>query len=489
MKTRFLLLLTAVSSFAVLATTVGLAQHGQDHQHKHHRYKAIDIGTLGGPSGFLGFERSRNINNRGELAASTDTATPNTPPFCFNDCYVQHTTQWRDGVLTDLGALPGSNSGTTWISDAGSIAGLSQLPVIDPLTGSPELEAMLWSGGKMTALGTLGGNESVAESVNDRDQVVGFALNSVPDQFSGFGTQMRGFLWQSGAMQDLGTLGGPDANAFIVNERTQVTGWSSTNSTPARCYFRLTTDPFLWQDGKMIDLGTLGGTCGFPNWLNNRGEVVGQSNLAGDSTFHPFLWRRGKMSDLGTLGGNFGTAYSISEAEEIVGWSTTSGDSVGRAFLWKRGRMSELGVVPGERCSVAYAINAKEQIVGGSDDNCGGFNPRALLWDHGSVIDLNAFVSPNSGVQLTVALSIDERGTIASLGVVPWGDQHVFVLIPCDEGHSDEEGCDYSPVDATAAAFQTSPAVRGASSRTPPPSLMRRMDRVHLPGSVFGPRN
>ena len=38
----------------------------------------------------------------------------------------------------------------------------------------------------------------------------------------------------------------------------------------------------------MLDLGTLGGTYGFANALNNRGQVVGQSNLTGDLTFHPF---------------------------------------------------------------------------------------------------------------------------------------------------------------------------------------------------------
>ena len=482
--------LIAVVLFHVLAVPVGLAaQDGQDHKPKHHHYKVIDTGTLGGPSSFLGFEQSRNINNRGVLAASTDTATPKSPPFCFNDCYVEHTTQWRNGVLTDLGTLSGSSSGTTWITDAGSIAGLSQLPVIDPLTGSPELEAVLWSEGEIIPLGTLGGNESAAESVNDRKQVVGFALNSVPDQFSGFGTQMRGFLWQSGVMQDLGTLGGPDANAFIVNERAQVTGWSSTNSTPStNCFFPLTIDPFLLDNGKMTDLGTLGGTCGFPNWLNNRGEVVGQSNLAGDSVFHPFLWRRGKMSDLGTLGGNLGTAYSISEAEDIVGWATTSGDQAIHGFLWKRGRMSDLGVVKGKLCSVAYAVNAKGQIVGESDDDCLGANAHAFLWEHGSLIDLNAFPSPGSGVQLTVALSINEGGAIASLGLLPNGDQHAFVLIPCDENDGDSECEDEG--EATAVA-------RGETSQRPNvvlPENVRKMlqqrlgSRYHI-GGLGTPKN
>jgi probable HAF family extracellular repeat protein len=73
---------------------------------------------------------------------------------------------------------------------------------------------------------------------------------------------------------------------------------------------------------RMIDLGTLGGTLGVANWLNNRGQVVGQSNLAGDLTAHPFLWDRGSLKDLGTLGGTFGVATSVSDAGVIVGGAT-----------------------------------------------------------------------------------------------------------------------------------------------------------------------
>ena len=192
----------------------------------------------------------------------------------------------------------------------------------------------------------------------------------------------------------------------------------------------------------MTDLGTLGGTCGSPNWLNNRGEVVGQSNLEGDSTFHPFLWERGKMRDLGTLGGNFGTAFSISEVGDTVGWATTPGDQAIHGFLWKRGQMFDLGVIQGKLCSVAYAINSKRQVVGSSDDDCGGGNAHAFFWEEGSLVDLNLFVSPSSGVLLTFALSINERGEIASLGLLPNGDQHAFLLIPCDDGEGQAEGCE-----------------------------------------------
>ena len=73
----------------------------------------------------------------------------------------------------------------------------------------------------------------------------------------------------------------------------------------------------------MRDLGSLGGTCGFPNYLNNRGQVVGQMNLAGDQAFHGFLWDEGLLQDLGTLGGD--TSYAS--------WISEDGEAVGRADL------------------------------------------------------------------------------------------------------------------------------------------------------------
>ena len=61
----------------------------------------------------------------------------------------------------------------------------------------------------------------------------------------------------------------------------------------------------LWQNGKAIDLGNLGGdgkSFGiFANGLNDYGQVVGASDTAGDASFHGFLWQRGHITDLGTL--------------------------------------------------------------------------------------------------------------------------------------------------------------------------------------------
>jgi probable HAF family extracellular repeat protein len=92
-------------------------------------------------------------------------------------------------------------------------------------------------------------------------------------------------------------------------------------------------DPFLWQNGKMIDLGTVGGTFGYPNMINARGQIVGFSHLVGDQTGQPFLWENGVLKDLGALGGLFGEARWINDAGDAAGYGTFPGDQVVHATM------------------------------------------------------------------------------------------------------------------------------------------------------------
>ncbi len=187
-------------------------------------------------------------------------------------------------------------------------------------------------------------------------------------------------------------MGGPDAIALFVNEKGRIAGLSYTNTTPNSVTGIPTADPFLWvpcdrdnwdnddcekdresataDDGKMLDLGTLGGTFGYPTALNNRSQVVGQSNLAGDLTSHPFLWDRGVLTDLGTLGGDTGTTNWINDAGEIAGKADLPGMLPQKhdAVLWKNGVINDLGTLPGDSCSNAESVNSRGQVVGTSEN-------------------------------------------------------------------------------------------------------------------------
>ncbi len=527
MKSRILMCITAMTLFAALAIQVRPRLAAQEQGKEHTRYRLIDLGTLGGPASYVNetipfVNGSDDLNSRGLVVGSAATSIPTTGTSNFLVCggldglvpNVFHAFAYQHGTVTDLGALPGAdNCSVAYGSNVnGDVVGNSENGEIDPLTGVNQTRPVLWKDGHITDLGTFGGNQGNAISINNRGQIVGGSLNTTPDPFSIFdlllgssnGTQTRAFLWQDKVRRDLGTLGGPDAVAILVNERGQVAGDSYTNSIPNPVTGTPTLDPFLWENGKLRDLGTLGGTMGFPLALNNRGQVVGQSNLAGDLTFHPFLWDRGVLRDLGTFGGDTGLADSINDTGEVVGVADLPGDLIHHAFLWRDGVKTDLGTLG--FTSFAFAINSEGQVVGASRIN--PTTAHAFLWERGGpMVDLNTRIPPGSSLLLTHAFVINDRGEIAGVGV-PAGCSpqdfstcgHAYVLIPCGEG---EEGCEDNTADAAAGIQNNSaPLVQRPSTATPAnpalsdgPSGMldrlraRRFPRYHVPGHGTGPTN
>jgi probable HAF family extracellular repeat protein len=276
-------------------------------------------------------------------------------------------------------------------------------------------------------------------------------------------------------MQDLGTLGGPDRDAFVINERGQITGMSITSSG--------SSDPFLWENGKMIDLGTLGGTFGYPNMINGRGQIVGFSDLLGDlqGQGHAFLWENGVLKDLGTHGGTASEARWINEAGDAAGYATFPDNQVVHATPWKEDKIIDLGATADFPCSYANGVNSRGQVLGALQ-HCPNSPPReAFLWENGDLVNLNTLIPPGSEIVLGSANNANDRGEIVALGSLHNGDLRAVLLIPCDESHPNVEGCDYRLVEATAPAqalptqITQSPAT--SSAKLSPAEMMRNRHR------------
>ena len=137
-------------------------------------------------------------------------------------------------------------------------------------------------------LGALGGTSSSANGISNKGWVSGSA-NITGD------TIQHGFLWtEEDGMKDLGTLGGPNSlvNWPVRDNRGLIVGVSETSMADPLgenfCGFgnHLTCLGFLWQDGAMTPLPTLGGNNSFASGINNRGQAVG---IAENTTPDPCL--------------------------------------------------------------------------------------------------------------------------------------------------------------------------------------------------------
>ena len=198
---------------------------------------------------------------------------------------------------------------------------------------------------------------------------------------------------------------------------------------------RLLVEPLedrLCPSYSTIDLGTLGTayTSSSASAVNASGQVVGTSSTAVSGYNHAFLWQNGVMSDLGTLGGNSSGAADINDSWQIVGSAPPVGSSPRHAVLWQNGVINDLGTLGGDS-SAANAINNHGQIVGHSKTAAGGLG--SFVWESGVMYDLDALLPANSGwvTQALYGIDINDNKQIAGTGMFN-GQQRAFLITDND---------------------------------------------------------
>ncbi|MGB9468100.1 MAG: hypothetical protein WBQ59_01995 [Candidatus Acidiferrum sp.] len=121
----------------------------------------------------------------------------------------------------------------------------------------------------------------------------------------------------------------------------------------------------------------------------------------------------------------------INSLGQVVGYSDLTGDTTYHGFLWdKRTGMIDLGTLPGDVASDADGINKLGQVAGGSVDADG--NDRAYLWQNGVMTDLNTLIPADSPLYLLEATgTINDEGQIAGIALqISTGEVHAFLATP-----------------------------------------------------------
>jgi len=157
--------------------------------------------------------------------------------------------------------------------------------------------------------------------------------------------------------------------------------------------------------------------------------VIGSTGLCYPS--RAVLWKDSKVIDLGSLGGitnNF--SFDINNLDEVVGDSDLAGDTAQHAFLWtKETGMQDLGTLPGDTGSSTESINNLGQIVGVSYTDV---SSNAFIWQHGVMTNLNTLTCPGS-IFLANALGVSDGGQIIGDTVTPDGEVHAYLATPTKE--------------------------------------------------------
>jgi probable HAF family extracellular repeat protein len=161
-------------------------------------------------------------------------------------------------------------------------------------------------------------------------------------------------------------------SAADLNDKGQVTGFARDSAG--------VNHPYLYQNGVMKDLGSLGGRGGTGNAINASGVVTGSSDTA--TSEHAFLYKDGKMLDLDPKGkADFSIGFHISDKGDVLGFAGNFTTFDFYDFLYTEGRMWKLKDLISPRSSLKGIVEIyfARMITANGYILADGFNNKTLV--------------------------------------------------------------------------------------------------------------
>jgi probable HAF family extracellular repeat protein len=257
---------------------------------------------------------------------------------------------------------------------------------------------------------------SHAQGINGRNAIVANAITSRTGD-----TRTRTVRWEAGVATDLGTIGG-NTWGYGINDSNQVVGWFVKTDGP-RSYTRA----FFHDGQRMLDLGSLDGTCSEARSINASGVAVGSSCVG--NTQHAVIFHRGAAPEDLTPDSP-GIADVVSDAGYIAGRSGADG------FIRSPGgQLRSAGRLPGGSGSWLHGVNDSGVAVGVAyvpAYNAKRFLDtafRAVVFVDGRLWDLG-YLTGSPDLLLLEAFGVNASGQIVARGFRPGADGSSFLLTP-----------------------------------------------------------
>jgi len=326
-------------------------------------------------------------------------------------------------TVTDLGTLPGLADSYEWancVNNQGHIAAYANNDANENAFAGDL--SFLWKGpGEIQLLpGLPGATDTLAMCLNDQDQVVG-------DSGAAAWANAHAVLWDRGVVLDLGTLpGDTGSDAVMINNQGVVFGDS---------YHANVASAVFWDSSQRIHLlpSLPDSTYDFAYCIGDQGQIGGQAGPDANGDYPAVLWRNKNAVPIILAqppNGASGAPYAINNRGQLVGAVFPHAGPNWLPALWQDGSLTELEIFPGDPMGFAEQINNRGQIVGASGQ---GFTDvtfsHSLLWENGTMIDLQTQIPADSGWVLQQAYSINDRGQIGVRGA-----QRPTSRLPFDAG-------------------------------------------------------